>query len=121
MKQKTKRDTWSFRDGKIFVITDGQRVYVGSTVVKNISDCLFHYRFRYRRYKRKLKHDPFNPTGYHPTFHIFENISMDHCNIFLLERFPCDSRHELNEREAYWKDIRSRDILSILFPDSMKT
>lgn len=97
---------WNYANGKIYVITDGKRVYVGSTVIKNVSRCLWYLHTRYKKYKAKTN------LQYHPAFFVFES-NRPHF-ITILERYPCHSQPELNDREDYWKGKCSIEILSRL-------
>lgn len=93
-------------NAKIYVITDGKRVYIGSTITDDISKCLWYLHTRFKKYKNKTN------LQYHPSFYVLDS-ARDHA-ILLLETYPCTSKRELKARVEYWKEKSPMEILSIV-------
>jgi hypothetical protein len=84
----------NYKNSKIYKILNvvDDEVFVGSTVQK-LSCSMGNHRARYitgdKRMNRKLyKH--------------MRDTGIKNFHIYLVEEYPCDSKKELYEREAYW-------------------
>ena len=83
----------NLRNGKIYKIADVENnmIYIGSTCQGLLSRLGKHRRDYYnRKHKCASVREIFDAYGYHNT------------RITLIERFPCENRAELQEREKYY-------------------
>ena len=82
-----------FERGKIYTIRSHKTplIYVGSTTEKYLSNRIAKHRSSFKRYKNNKFH-------YLAVFDIFE-LDGD-CYIELYEKYPCDSKEELDKREG---------------------
>jgi hypothetical protein len=83
-----------YQNGKIYEIVDktnGKR-YIGSTT-QSLSKRLAKHREDYDRYLKKKQH-------YISSFEILKNNNYD---IFLLEKYPCNSKEELHRKEGEYQ------------------
>ena len=89
-----------YQNGKIYKITSdlGPEVYYGST--------------RETLHIRKINHK--TKIGCTSRI-IFEKYGFENCKIDLVENYPCNSKKELEAREAYY--IRNNDCVNKVIPD----
>ena len=96
----------NYQLGKIYKIESNQceQVYVGSTVQP------LHVRFGGHKvkYKRYLSGKEKYATS------SSKLLEYDDAKIYLIEKFPCDSKEELNARERYW--IKELDCVNKVQP-----
>ena len=78
----------NYKNGKIYKITSGDKLYIGSTT-QSLSQ-------RLGGHKSSKKHG-----GHCSSFEIINNTD---CQITLIELYPCNSREELLARERYHID-----------------
>ena len=108
--------TTNYKEGKIYKIEpiingeDGE-IYIGSTTQKYLSQRMTAHRTDYKRWLNREG----NKTMSH---HLFEKYGVDHCNIVLLENFPCESKDQLISRESYY--IRTLTCVNKRIPDRSK-
>ena len=78
-----------YQKGKIYKIVDSneEMVYIGSTV-NTLARRMVNHRADYNRNHFTTSHIIFNKYG------------VENCKILLLENYPCNSKEELNRREA---------------------
>jgi hypothetical protein len=89
-----------FKLAKIYKIVplnsnDDSDVYIGSTCKTTLLKRMSKHRENYKRWKE-------GKYGNMSSFKLFEKYSINNCNIFLIEEFPCDSKDELRQREGYY-------------------
>jgi len=90
-----------YKYGKIYKITSEHinKIYVGSTCKKLLSQRLAHHNSSYKKWKK-------NKGRYTTSYELFELGSVQ---ITLLEACPCNTKDELLYKERYWieqyKDI----------------
>lgn len=86
----------NYGNGKIYKIVSNQtdKVYVGSTTKKYLSQRIDEHRSRFRAWKRNTYH-------YVTSFDI---IQYDDAEIILIENAECKSKDELHARERHWID-----------------
>ena len=86
----------NYQLGKIYKIISDQteKIYIGSTTKKYLSDRMSQHRWDYKIGKNKSSK---------------KIIRYDDAKIILIEKYPCGSIEELHAREQYWinenKDI----------------
>src|SRR5690606_36204569 len=85
----------NYANGKIYKIISDQtdKVYVGSTTKKYLSDRMYEHRNDYKRY--------LNGTYHYVSS--FEILQYDDSRIVLLENLRCESKEELRAREEYYR------------------
>jgi hypothetical protein len=92
-----------YSNGKIYKIeainaTEGDSdIYIGSTTKESLLSRFESHRHDYDGWKLKCKN-----YGKMMSFDVFDKYDIDNCHIVLLESYPCDSKYDLHEREAYW-------------------
>ena len=86
-----------YQNGKIYKIESvkGEKVYIGSTTKKYLSQRMDKHRSNYKDWKKG------SDQGKYSSFVLFEEYGLDNCNIILLESCPCNSKDELRSREAH--------------------
>lgn len=87
-----------FNSSQIYMIysESGPLVYIGSIYsTKYISNRMGAHRCKYRLYLN-------NKHNYVTSFKLFDTYGLENCKIKLIEKFPCNNRKELLEREGYW-------------------
>ena len=85
-----------YQHAKIYIITNQDRelVYIGSTTKKYLSSRMSQHRYDYKKHRQG--------KGYRcRSYDLFDQFDVNYCKIELLERFPCNDRQELEDREAY--------------------
>lgn len=95
----------NYENGKIYKIESlkGNKVYIGSTTKKYLSQRMDTHRSDYKRWRN-------NKKGYVTSYNLFEEYGIENCEIVLLELFPCGSLDELHAREGYY--IREIDCVN---------
>ena len=83
----------NYKYGKIYKIIGNGYTYIGSTC-KPLKKRLNGHIYAYNRYKNN------NRNAYTSSFNCFEGENK--YDIVLLENFPCNNKHELLTREAYF-------------------
>ena len=108
-------DEMKYKQTKIYKIEShqGEKIYIGSTILKYLSDRMCKHRADYKRWKergigRKVS-----------SFDLFDEYGVENCSIVLLESCNCSSKDEKNAREAYY--IRSMDCVNKVIPDRTRT
>ena len=89
--------TNSFYYSQLYIITDNtnnKKKFIGSTTLESLNKRLCDHRRRFTRYQ--LNKGPYTID--------FEIIKNNDYKIEFLERYKCDSRKELRQRELYWID-----------------
>ena len=87
------------------MISTNGLTYIGSSCEPMLANRLAGHRSNYKRY--------LNDKGnYVTSFRLFENDSK--VNIYLIERFPCDSREDVHAREGY--HIQQFDCVNKIVP-----
>ena len=101
----------NYQNGKIYKIEshNGDKIYIGSTAKKYLSQRLVAHRDDYTSWK-KVDSTRFNFTS----FKLFEVYGIDNCFITLLESYPCNSKDELAAREAHY--IKSMSCVNKYVP-----
>jgi hypothetical protein len=98
-----------YSQGKIYQIfchVTGKR-YIGSTII-DLNKRLSNHKSKYRSYLKGL-------TNYVTVFEVLKN---NHCDIVLLEEYPCSNSEELLIREGKW--IKENDCVNINQPGKTK-
>ena len=87
----------NYNNGKIYKIEShlGDMIYIGSTTKKYLSERMTSHRSDYNRYKEEKK-------GMITSFKLFDEYGIENCSIILLELVKCNSKDELQSREAYY-------------------
>ena len=95
------QDDERYADGKIYKLQLGNKVYVGSTILK------LHERYYCHKsdYKRFIEGKDVLHSASGELFGNNVEPAMG-----LIEKFPCASNVELCQRERYWQEILSQDI-----------
>ncbi len=83
----------NYQNGKIYkiVCNENDMVYIGSTC-KLLCQRLAQHRATYKAYQ----------SGKYCFVTSFKLLEIGDCEIILLEKFPCNSREELNARERFY-------------------
>ena len=99
----------NYQNGKIYKIESnlGNKIYIGSTTKKYLSQRMDHHRSHYKCYKD-------NKKGFYTSFRLFEEYGVENCRITLLESYPCNLKDELLAREAHY--IKSLDCENKVIP-----
>jgi len=84
-------------DGKIYkIISDStDKIYIGSTTKKKLSERLSQHRKDYRKWLK-------NPKKY-DRITSFEILKYCDCRIVLIENYPCNNKDELRQREEFYR------------------
>ena len=103
----------NYENGKIYKIESylGDKIYIGSTTKKYLSQRMDTHRTDYKRWKNGL-------YNFVTSFTIFEEYGIENCNIVLLELFPCESKDMLHSREAHY--IRTLKCVNKCIPNRTK-
>ena len=98
-----------YSKGKIYKIQShvGDKIYIGSTTKQYLSQRLVQHRTRYKIWKN-------GKTDKTRSFELFEEYGIDNCEIILIENFPCESKDQLNAREAHY--IKSLSCVNKIIP-----
>jgi len=98
----------NYKDGKVYRLDclTTNKVYIGSTCYKNLSQRLSDHVSKFKRWKNGLKKN---------TITSFQIIEQGNYKISLIELFPCDSKDELTARESHY--IRTIDCINKVIPD----
>lgn len=83
--------------GKIYKIISNQtdKIYIGSTIQKYLSDRLGGHNYEYKRFL----------SGEKKYISSFDLMKYEDHKIILLENFPCNTKEELLAREQYYIDM----------------
>ena len=89
-----------FKLAKIYKIIplnqdDESDIYIGSTCKPRLSQRLTKHIYDYNYWK-------VGKCSNVSSFKLFEKYSVDNCNIYLIEEFPCESKDQLRQREGYY-------------------
>ena len=89
--------TIDYENGKIYKIEShlGDKIYVGSTSKKYLSQRMTAHKYSYRAWK--IGHG-----GHNKAYDLFDEYGLDNCSIVLIEACPCKSRDELHAREGHY-------------------
>jgi len=81
----------NYQKGKVYKVVNDidDEEYVGSTIRKLCNRMAEH------RYKCKVKHTKL--------YDKMNTLGSEHFKIVLIEKYPCNSKEELNSREEYWR------------------
>ena len=87
----------NYKNGKIYKIvsTKTNKIYIGSTTKKYLSERMASHRCDYQSYK-------YGTHGYVSSYDI---LKYKDAMILLLETYPCKSKDALFVREQFWKDL----------------
>jgi hypothetical protein len=85
----------NYQQGKIYKITSGDLIYIGSTCEPTLARRLSGHVCSYKRWKDKKIHKITT------SFHVLE---LGNYEITLIELFPCGSKDELTARERFHID-----------------
>jgi hypothetical protein len=99
-----------YQKGKIYKIEShlGPRIYIGATTKDRLSQRMASHKNSYNRWKR-------GNIGRTTSYDIFEEYGFENCRIILLEACPCNSKDELNAKEASY--IRTLDCINKKMPN----
>ena len=88
----------NYQNSKIYKIQShlGDKIYIGSTTKKYLSQRMDVHRCAYKRWKLGKTEQKTS------SFEVFDEYGVDNCTIVLLEVCPCDSKDESHAREAYY-------------------
>jgi hypothetical protein len=92
----------NYQNGKIYKICSDNtdKVYIGSTCVKYLSQRLQAHLEKYKEY--------INLNRYNQKYSSFEILECGDYRIELIENHPCNSKDELHKREGYFiKELNS--------------
>ena len=109
-KRKTMNKTkMNYQQTKIYRIEShlGNKIYIGSTTKKYLSDRMGLHRAQYDLWKR-TKH------GRCTAFGLFDEYGIENCKMVLIESCPCNSKDEKNAKEAQY--IRQLDCVNKNIP-----
>jgi hypothetical protein len=95
----------NYQNGKIYKIVSNETdmIYIGSTC-KLLCQRLAQHRSTYKAYQ----------SGKYNFVTSFKLLEIGDCEIILLEKFPCNSREELNARERFY--IETLDCVNKFIP-----
>jgi hypothetical protein len=88
----------NYQNGKIYAIRPigmESPTYVGSTTKRLLSQRIAEHRCRYRRWKSEC-------DKYCTSFDIFDKYGLENCKIELIEKYPCNGKDELEQRECHF-------------------
>lgn len=91
---KKQKEMVNYKEGKIYKIISPtiNKIYIGSTCLKYLSKRMGQHKSAFNHPEKNFKCSSWD---------MFKN---NDAKIILLEKFPCDSRDELNAREQHWID-----------------
>jgi len=100
----------NYLNGKIYKIESplGEKIYIGSTTNKYLSQRMTSHKYKYRCWKNGEK------EGRTRSFELFDEYGLDNCIIVLIEVYPCNSKDELHAREGYY--IKSMKCCNKVIP-----
>lgn len=100
----------NYENGKIYKIEShlGDKIYIGSTTKKHLSQRMDSHRSNYKRWKN-------DKCGKTYSFEVFDEYGVEHCKIVLLELYACSSKDELHARESHF--IRTLTCVNKVIPD----
>ena len=86
----------NYQNGKVYKIEShlGDKVYIGSTTKKYLSQRMTAHRKNYNQWKNHKR-------DLTTSFLMFDEYGIENCNIVLLESYPCNSKDELTKQEAH--------------------
>jgi len=98
-----------YQKGKIYKIEShvGPKIYIGSTTKQYLSQRMEKHRSNYKSWKK-------GEYGLIKSFELFDEYGLENCQIILLESCPCNSKDELNAKEAHY--IRSLPCINKYIP-----
>ena len=99
----------NYQNGKVYKIEShlGDKVYIGSTTKKYLSQRMTAHRKNYNQWKNHKR-------DLTTSFLMFDEYGVENCNIVLLESYPCNSKDELTSREAHY--IRTLQCINKCIP-----
>ena len=92
----TTKQQQTYENGKIYKITAGDEIYIGSTTQKYISQRFSHHVSSYNSFKKNKK------GNYCSSYYLFDKYEVSKCSCELIEYFPCKNKRELLIREYYY-------------------
>lgn len=97
-----------YANGKIYKIVSekSDKVYIGSTCKKLLSQRLAGHKNDYKRWKAGRKHKMTS----------FDLIELGDVSIILLELFPCNTKDELLSRERHYIELYKNDMINKIIP-----
>jgi ribosome-interacting GTPase 1 len=86
-----------YQKGKIYKIEShlGDKIYIGATTKEYLSQRMTAHRKNYKRWKN-------GNGGNVRSYELFEEYGIENCHIILLELCPCNSKDEMNAKEAHY-------------------
>ena len=90
-----------YQNSKMYKIHSdlGDKVYIGCTTKKYLSQRMAKHKYDYTYYKKKREDTGF---AFVYSYLLFDEYGVDNCKIELLEAYPCDSIDEIRKREAHY-------------------
>ena len=86
----------------------GDKIYIGATTKKYLSERLVKHRQDYRKWKEEKR-------GYTTSFILFDEYGVENCNIELIEAKECSDKDEQKKIEGFY--IRSLVCVNKVIPD----
>jgi hypothetical protein len=74
----------------------GDKIYIGSTTIKYLSQRMQQHICHYKRWKIE------NTSQKITSFELFDEYGIDNCKIVLIEEYPCTSKDAKNAREGHF-------------------
>jgi hypothetical protein len=74
----------------------GDKIYIGSTTIKYLSQRMQQHICHYKRWKSE------NLVQKITSFELFDEYGIDNCKIALIEEYPCTSKDAKNAREGHF-------------------
>jgi hypothetical protein len=95
-----------YTNAKIYKIVSAQtdKIYIGSTTKKYLSQRLAGHVINHKRYEDKRTNTNYNTS--------YEIVKFDDHRIELIENFPCASKDELRAREQFYIDQNRDSIIN---------
>lgn len=102
----TEENLNKYSRGKIYKIVSNQtdKIYIGSTIEKNLNNRFWDHKSQFRRFK--------NGKGNYVTS--FDILEYGDAKVILLENYPCENKNDLHLRERY--HIDSNDCVNKAIP-----
>ena len=97
-----------YNRGKIYKIISSHtdKIYIGSTCKKYLSQRLQGHKDDYKRWKNGKKTKTTS----------FDLLELGEVEIILIENYPCNSKDELHSRERHWIDQNKDNIINKVIP-----
>jgi hypothetical protein len=105
----------NYNNSKIYKICslNTDKIYIGSTIRKYLSDRMGEHRYQYRQWKINN-----NNNRYITSFELLDKYN--DCKIILLENYSCNSIDELHARERYYIELYKNICVNKIIPTRTK-